>query len=120
MISNEITICGKQVKVAYCYATEINYKRKTGEEVSNYFADARDSFGKNEFPDAEKTMCLIHAAMAAYYGNDMPLSLKDMENESLPMELAKALGILISLRSEFYTIPDELQSEEEEGDKKNV
>ena len=120
MISKEITICGKQAKVAYCYATELAYKRNSKQEISTYFDEARNQFAANELPDTEKTICLIHAAMSAFYGNDVPMSVKDIENEARPMELAKALGTIISLRSEFYTIPDELNADKEDEGTKNV
>jgi hypothetical protein len=33
MITKEVTICGKQVMLAYCYATEISYKVLTDKNI---------------------------------------------------------------------------------------
>ena len=36
MITKEITLCSKQVTLAYCYATEIAYKDLANEDMLDY------------------------------------------------------------------------------------
>lgn len=123
MIQKEITICGKQVIVAYCYATEINYKNKSKEDILGIIREIVDTFREQKnMPDVQKSIWLILAAAKAYYDSQnkqMPIDEEMMKNEVTPDELGTALAIIFGLRAEFHMIPDEQEEEEQKQEDEN-
>lgn len=123
MVTKEITLCGKQVTLAYCYATEIAYKIFEGEEVSEFFKHVAQSFKDAKDPDTQKTLHAIMAFMSAFYGEpkDLPLTNSDMMRDLKPSEFAEAIMTMGQLREEFYFIPKDEPKEKQDGDsEKNV
>lgn len=121
MITKEITICGKQVTLAYCYATEISYKVLSDEDIINFGQEVIEKIQHEQMPDIRKTIFLILASMNAYYeskGEKAPVSDKELMYECTPQEIGQALGVIIGLRSQFYHVPtDEPQDKPAEGKK---
>lgn len=108
MLTKEITICGKTVTLAYCYATEIAYKDLSDENISDYIKEAVDCIQKETDPDVKHTIYAIIACMLAYYqsrGEECPLKDTDLMNDAKPIELGTAIIAVISLRQEFYHVP---------------
>ena len=107
MITKEITICSKQVTLAYCYATEISYKIMSDEDIINFGQEIAEKIKHEQMPDIKKTIFLILASMQSYYeskGEKAPIEDKDLMYECTPLEIGKALGTVIALRSEFYHV----------------
>lgn len=123
MKQKEITICGKQVTLAYCYATEISYKIQTGEEITAFITEAIGNIQQKKMPDTKKSIHLIIAAMQAYYESKkekMPITDNELMFEVNPTELGTAIGTIIGLRSEFYYIPsDEPKDNNTDNNPKN-
>ena len=121
MITKEITICGKQVTLAYCYATEISYKILSDEDIIDFGQEVIEKIQHEQMPDIRKTIFLILAAMNVYYeskGEKAPVSDKELMYECTPQEIGQALGVIIGLRSQFYHVPtDEPQDKPAEGKK---
>lgn len=121
MITKEITICGKQVTLAYCYATEISYKILSDEDIIDFGQEVIEKIQHEQMPDIRKTIFLILASMNAYYeskGEKAPVSDKELMYECTPQEIGQALGVIIGLRSQFYHVPtDEPQDKPAEGKK---
>ena len=119
MITKEITICGKQVTLAYCYATEISYKILSDEDIIDFGQEIVEKIQQDQMPDIRKTIFLIVASMQSYYeskGEQCPITDKDLMYECTPQEIGVALGTIIGLRSQFYHVPsDEPQDKPEEG-----
>ena len=110
MITKEITICGKQVTLAYCYATEISYKILSDEDIIDFGQEIVEKIQHEQMPDIRKTIYLILAAINAYYESKdekTPVSDKELMYECKPMEISKALGTVIALPSEFYHVPSD-------------
>lgn len=109
MITKEITLCGKQVTLAYCYATEISYKILSDEDITDFIIEASTAIQeKNRMPDIRKTIFLVLASMQSYYESkdeQAPITDKQMMYDSTPEELGTALGVVIGLRTNFYHIP---------------
>jgi len=108
MITKEITICGKQVTLAYCYATEIAYKDLSEENIADYIKEAVACIQKETDPDVKHTIYAILACMLAYYqsrGEEAPLTDTDLMNDAKPAELGTAIFTIIGLRMDFYHIP---------------
>ena len=121
MIQKEITLCGKQVTLAYCYATEIAYKNMTNEDMFDYAKHAVEAIQAQRDPDIEKTIYAILACMMAYYEDAEKAPVKDLEimKQATPVEIGTAMLTILSMRSEFYHVPkDEPKDKPEKGGKK--
>ena len=121
MITKEITLCGKQVTLAYCYATEIAYKNMTNEDMFDYIQKAVEAIQNQRDPDIEKTIYAILACMMAYYEDADKAPVKDSEimKQATPVEIGTAMLTILSMRSEFYHVPkDEPEEKPEKGARK--
>ena len=108
MLTKEITLCGKQVTLAYCYATEIAYKDLSDENIADYIKEAVACIQEETDPDVKHTIYAILACMLAYYqsqGKEAPLTDTDLMNDAKPAELGTAIFTIIGLRMEFYHVP---------------
>ena len=119
MITKEITICGKQVTLTYCYATEISYKILSDEDIIDFGKEVVEKIQHEQMPDIRKTIFLIIASMQSYYeskGQECPITDKELMYECTPQEIGVALGTIIGLRSQFYHVPsDEPEDKEPKG-----
>ena len=128
MITKEITICSKQVTLAYCYATEISYKILADQDIMNFMQEFSNALQEEQqqMPDIQKTIFLLLACMQSYYdslpaGQDgqkpkPPVTDYDLMYNCTPQELCVALGIILGLRSQFYHLPsDEPEEKEPKG-----
>lgn len=105
MKQKETTICGKTVTLAYCYATEIAFRELTDSDINDFMAEAVDAVSANRMPDIKKTICTLLASMMACYDDKLPVTDKELMDESTPTEVGTALGIVLSLRMDFYKLP---------------
>ena len=123
MITKEITLCGKQVVLAYCYATEIGYKTLSDEDIIDFGSEIAEKIQQQQMPDIKRTIFLILASMNSYYefnNEKAPITDKDLMYKSDPKEVGVALGTILGLRGKFYHLPtDEPRGEnkEEKDDK---
>ena len=121
MITKEITICSKQVTLAYCYATEIAYKNMANEDMFDYAQKAIEAIQSQRDHDIEKTIYAILACMMAYYedANKAPVKDSEIMKQATPVEIGTAMLTILSMRSEFYHVPkDEPEDKPEKGGKK--
>ena len=132
MITKEITICGKQVTLAYCYATEISYKILADQDIMNFMQEVSDALQAEpqQMPDIRKTIFLLLASMQSYYDSlsagqngqkpQPPVTDEDLMYHCTPQDLGVALGTILGLRSQFYHLPsDEPEEKEPKGKRKN-
>ena len=128
MKTKTITLCGKDVTLAYCYGTEISYKMLSDEDINDFVQEVLAALNAEpqRMPDVKKIVLLIIAAAMAYTeskGEKCPVSDKDLMYHATPDELGTALGTVIALRMEFYHVPtDEAEAakKEQEDDPKNA
>lgn len=125
MITKEITLCGKQVTLAYCYATEIAYKEMSDEDIFDYAQAAVEAIQAQRDPDIKKTIYAIIACMMAYYEDKDKAPVKDSEimREATPVEIGTAMLTILSMRQEFYHVPKGEPEDKQEkggGKRKNV
>ena len=119
MTKKEITICGKAVTLAYCFATEISYKILSDEDITKFMQDCIAAVQEETMPDTRRSVYAILAAMSAYYESvkqPAPLTDEDLIYNASPLEIGTALGTLIVLRADFYHIPAAEPKDKEEGD----
>lgn len=108
MSKKEITLCGKQVTLAYCYATEIAFKDLSDQDITDFMIEAVPQIQDQKMPSAKKVTHLIVASMMSYYESKdekMPIEVKDIMYQATAKEIGNALGVIIGLRAEFYRIP---------------
>jgi hypothetical protein len=110
MIQEETTtIAGKEVKLAYIYATEVAYKKATDENIHSAITDISRAITAKQSPDTEKSIYLILAAHQAYnFAHDIEepsIIDKDLMKNAKPKELATAVMLIIKMYGEFYEIP---------------
>lgn len=116
MITKEIILCGKQVTLAYCYATEIAYKEMSDEDIFDYAQAAVEAIQAQRDPDIKKTILAIIACMMAYYEDKDKAPVKDSEimREATPVEIGTAMLTILSMRQEFYHVPKGEQEDKQE------
>lgn len=112
MKTKEITICGKQVMLAYCFATELSFKNFTGENIEDL-----------KVTNPEHVIYLILSAIASYYQSKeyedekkAPIVDSDLMYNATPKELVSAANDVMELRAEWYGIPKGDKVEEKPAD----
>lgn len=108
MVQQTIQICGKDVNLAYCYATEISFKVLAEEEIHDFLHEATAKVQAQQMPDIRKAIFLIIAAMQAYYeskGETAPITDRELMYDCGAEEIGTALGTCIKLYMEFYHLP---------------
>ena len=108
-----ITICGKDVKIRYCAATETGFERLAEKSISEI------DFSKQE----DLIRLAMSAVIAAYErdGQEAPITSKDILFDAKPDELIELFKSVLELRVNWYNVPIVVKPEMEErdGDKKN-
>ena len=120
MKKKKVKIAGKQVWLAYCYATEIIFNDITGEDINEFF---KEVFTSKERTNPKKLLYPILACAIAYaQGTQTEDALEDKQlmYEAKPQELIEAFKVVVELRNEWYKLPSSDKPEEEKGNgKKN-
>lgn len=120
MKKKEITLAGKQVTVAYCYATEIAYKDLSGQDIADFMGEVGEALAAEKMPDVKKSIFLLVAAIMSYYETkkeDAPITDAQIMTEATPLEMGAAIGAVLNLRSEFYALPEGEPKEEKNARK---
>lgn len=115
-----IQICGKQVTMRYCAATETGYEKISGKSSAIFVPDIeKDEEGKiiNIKPKAmtEDFIILAVAAIIAAYqrkGENAPITADDIIYEANPSEVEELIKTIVKLRNEWYKIPDVVKVED--------
>jgi len=108
MTQKNVTLAGKEVTVAYCFATEIGFKKYTGKSLEEFDAT-----------DPEHSTYLILAAILAYYQSrdeEPPVKDEDIIYNASPKEIVSTLATIFKMRAEWYELPFG-EPKSEEGDK---
>ena len=108
MKKKEITLAGKKVTVAYCYASEIAYKDLSGQDIADFMGEVGEAIAANKMPDVKKSIFLLVAAIMSYYETkkeDAPITDAQIMTDATPLEMGAAIGAVLNLRSEFYALP---------------
>lgn len=108
-----IQICGKQVTMRYCAATETGYEKISGKSSTIFVPEIeKDEKGKiiavKPHTTTEDYIILAVAAIIAAYQRkheDAPISSDDIIYEANSEEVAELIKTVIELRNEWYNIP---------------
>ena len=115
MKKKKVKIAGKQVWLAYCYATEIVFNDLTGEDINEYFKEVFTSEEGKTNP--KKLLYAILACAIAYaQGTQTEDEIEDKQlmYEAKPQELIEAFKVVVELRNEWYKLPSSEKPEKEE------
>lgn len=115
MTSKKITICGKEVELFYCAATENGYERMSGGKTIGVFIPTfkTDKDGNqviDKLPEAtnEDFLLLAIAGIVAadtYYKRDAVINSEDILYDATPTERRLLIDTIIELRNEWYEVP---------------
>ena len=92
-----ITICGKEVKLRYCAATETGFEQLAGKSI-----------GDIDFNSQEDLLRLSVAAIIAAYqrdGQEAPIESKDILFDAKPAEIIELFKAVFELRAAWYNVP---------------
>ena len=104
MTTKTINIAGKEVTLAYCYATEIAFRKYTG-----------DSIDKFDAKNPEHILYLILSAIVAWSqakGDEPVIKDDELMYNAKPKELIDALTEIFRLHAEWYEVPAGEQDDE--------
>jgi hypothetical protein len=115
MTSKKITICGKEVELFYCAATENGYERisdgKTiGVFIPTFKMDEEGNHVIDQLPAAtnEDYMMLAMAGIVAadtYYKREAVINSDDILYNATPTERRLLIDTIVELRNEWYEVP---------------
>ena len=115
MTTRKITIAGKEVTLAYCYATEIAFRKYTGVAIDQFDAQ-----------NPEHVLYIIISAIIAWSqsrGEEPAIKDDELMYNAKPQELIDTLTEIFKLRAEWYEVPagepQEEKTDEEPADVKN-
>jgi hypothetical protein len=130
-----IKICGQEVMMRYCAATETGYEALSGKPTDIFVPQVleRDAEGKPtkvQPPQAtaDDYLKLAIAAMTSAYAcrhEDTPINVEQIMYEAGPEEITNLITTIIDLRNLWYQVPaivpkeDDLTPEHEEQEAKN-
>lgn len=118
MKTKETTIAGKQVTIAYCYATEIIYKNYTGEDIGLFVGEVGAIEKTQKLPEVKKTLYFILSSILSYYQSKeekSPIQDTDLMYGCDPKELWRVVGEIIVIRHDWYDFPKD-EPEENVGE----
>ena len=132
MTEKTITICGQQVKMRYCAATEIGYEKLSDKSSAIFVPEViKDENGtitdvKQNATLSDFVQLAIAGIIAAYdsENDDAPVTAKHILNEAAGNEVSKMVTTIVELRNDWYSVPNVAVTndyvEEQEEKEKNV
>ena len=115
-----IQICGKEVAMRYCAATETGYEKISGKSSAIFVPEIKkDEEGnikevKSNATTEDYIILAVAAIIAAYQRNheDAPVTADDIIYEANPAEVTELLKTICELRNEWYNIPAVVNTDE--------
>ena len=122
-----ITLCGKQVEMLYCAATETGYEQLvsgTGKDINVFLPTIleRDADGKptKVEPPVAQTDDYLKLALAAIIAaaaskkREPVVSADDIMYHASSQEVTAMITAIVELRTKWYTIPEAVKPETDE------
>ena len=119
-----IHICGKDIRMIYCAATENGYEELSGKSIFSFVPTVtKNDKGEDEVQPAAATskdymMLSIASIIAAseQQGVEVPITSKDILYEATAQEVSQMLLAIVELRNEWYKVPDVAKEDEKPAD----
>ena len=130
MKKKKVKIAGKQVWLAYCYATELAFYDMTDTDINDFF---KEFFSPNKEEDEEekkkkesrKMKLILYAIFAAAFSysesveRDCEIDHKTLMFHAKPAEITDAFACVIELRNEWYKLTSDDKTKKDEDGEKN-
>lgn len=115
-----IQICGKEVAMRYCAATETGYEKISGKSSAIFVPEIeKDEDGniksvKQNAKTEDFVILAVAAIIAAYQRKkeDAPITADDIIYDANPEEVTELLKTICELRNEWYNIPAVVNTDE--------
>ena len=130
LATKTITICGKEVEMLYCAATETGYEQLvsgTGKDINVFLPTVleRDADGKptKVEPPVAQTDDYLKLALAAIIAaaarkkQDPPVSADEVMYDASSQEVTNMITAIIELRTQWYIVPEAVKPETDETPK---
>lgn len=119
-----INICGKDVKMRYCAATETGYETISGKPATIFMPDiTKDAKGNiisiETKAETEDYIKLALAAIIAAYARDnqkAPIQSEEIMYDAQPKDVILLIKTVTELRNEWYDIPSIIKPDENQPD----
>ena len=118
MNEKTITICGKEVEMLYCAATETGYESISGRSCEVFIPEITQDKKGNTKPLMHATtrdyiQLAVAAVIAAYTrkGEDAPVTADDILYNATSQEVTALITTVIELRNAWYKVPSVIQPE---------
>ena len=121
-----VKICGKDVKMIYCAASETGYEKLTNNSIDVFSPTfGKDEEGNDIITERAKALMtdyiyLAIASIVAAYEKakqTVPINSEELLYEATPSELQALITAVVELRFAWYGLPDMLKKSIEEENK---
>jgi hypothetical protein len=119
MNSKTITICGKEVEMLYCAATETGYESISGQSCEIFIPQSiKDNDGHEQTQLRATTTDYIRLAIAAVIaayqrkGEEAPVTADDILYNATSKEVQTLITTVIELRTAWYLVPAVIKDED--------
>lgn len=119
MNSKTITICGKDVEMLYCAATETGYESISGQSCEIFIPQSiKDNDGHEQTQLRATTTDYIRLAIAAVIaayqrkGEEAPVTADDILYNATSKEVQTLITTVIELRTAWYLVPAVIKDED--------
>ena len=115
MTTKKITIAGREVTLAYCYATEIAFRKYTGVSIDKFDAQ-----------NPEHILYMIISSIISWSqsrGEEPAIKADELMYNAKPQEFIDTLTEIFKLRAEWYDVPPgepEDETDDKQGSEKNA
>ena len=115
-----INICGKEVGMIYCAATENGYEEIAKQSIGVFLPEfGTDGNGNTIVVEPPKAhigdfVSLAYAGIVAYYARqkkDVPVSVEEILYKISPAERNELITSIVELRDEWYKVPEVVKPE---------
>lgn len=117
-----ISICGQDVQMLYCAATETGFEQLANRSINVFLPG--DEGGDPAATGDDYIKLGIAAIIAAYARNDQepPVSVKDVLYEANPQEVVALITSAVELRAKWYDVPVIVEEDKKgkRGQRKNA
>lgn len=125
MTEKKITICGQEVRICYCAATENGFEQITGKSISIFVPTfGKDEEGKTIIKEPAKAMTgdwmfLGVAGIIAAYSRDNqepPVDTDKVLFDATPEDVSNLITAIVELRNKWYKVPEVVPKDEQPAD----
>lgn len=112
-IERTVHICGKDVKMRYCTATETGYEEASGKSSAIFIPkiiEGKDGNPTKVIPQSTTADCILLATagiVAAYtrINEEAPITADNILYEAEPEEVTALIKAILEMRNEWYKVP---------------